>query len=111
DVRGVRILVDTVRDCYAALGVVHGLWQYVPGEFDDYIATPKENYYRSIHTAVLGPEGKIVEVQIRTYEMHQQSELGVAAHWRYKEGIAADIDFDRKIAWLRSLLEWKDEVA
>ncbi|HEX7082468.1 MAG TPA: GTP diphosphokinase [Gammaproteobacteria bacterium] len=111
DVRGVRILVETVRDCYAALGVVHGLWQYVPGEFDDYIATPKENYYRSIHTAVLGPEGKIVEVQIRTYEMHQQSELGVAAHWRYKEGIAADIDFDRKIAWLRSLLEWKDEVA
>ncbi|HEY8555040.1 MAG TPA: GTP diphosphokinase [Burkholderiales bacterium] len=111
DVRGVRILVETVRDCYAALGVVHGLWQYVPGEFDDYIATPKENYYRSIHTAVLGPEGKIVEVQIRTYEMHQQSELGVAAHWRYKEGIAADVDFDRKIAWLRSLLEWKDEVA
>jgi GTP pyrophosphokinase len=111
DVRGVRVLTDTVRDCYAALGVVHGLWQYVPGEFDDYIATPKENYYRSIHTAVIGPQGKLVEVQIRTRDMHQQSELGVAAHWRYKESVAVDVSFDRKIAWLRSLLEWKDEIA
>jgi GTP pyrophosphokinase len=111
DIRGVRVLVASVRDCYAALGVVHGLWQHIPGEFDDYIATPKENNYRSIHTAVIGPEGKIVEVQIRTREMHQSSELGVAAHWRYKEGRAADESFDKKIAWLRSLLAWKDEVA
>jgi GTP pyrophosphokinase len=111
DVRAVRVLVDDVRDCYAALGVVHSAWQYVPGEFDDYIATPKENNYQSIHTAVIGPQGKTVEVQIRTQEMHRQSELGVAAHWRYKEGRRTDKQFDDKIAWLRSLLEWKDEVA
>jgi GTP pyrophosphokinase len=111
DVRAVRILVDDVRDCYAALGIVHSLWQYLPGEFDDYIATPKENNYRSIHTAVIGPEGKTVEVQIRTHEMHQESEFGVAAHWRYKEGAKTDTGFDSKIAWLRQLLEWKDEVA
>jgi GTP pyrophosphokinase len=111
DVRAVRVLVDGIRDCYAALGVVHTLWQHIPGEFDDYIATPKENHYRSIHTAVIGPQGKTVEVQIRTHEMHQQSELGVAAHWRYKEGRLGDKSYDSKIAWLRSLLEWKDEVA
>ena len=111
DVRAVRVLVDSIRDCYAALGVVHTLWQHIPGEFDDYIATPKENHYRSIHTAVIGPQGKTVEVQIRTQEMHQQSELGVAAHWRYKEGARTDSGYDAKIAWLRSLLEWKDEVA
>ena len=110
DVRAVRILVNDVRDCYAALGVVHSLWQHVPGEFDDYIATPKENNYRSIHTAVIGPQGKNVEVQIRTHDMHNQSELGVAAHWRYKEGARHDKGFDDKIAWLRSLLEWKDEL-
>jgi len=111
DVRAVRVLVDDIRDCYAALGVVHSLWQYIPGEFDDYIATPKENNYRSIHTAVIGPEGKTVEVQIRTRDMNRLSELGVAAHWRYKEGAKQDKGFDDKIAWLRSLLEWKDEVA
>ncbi len=111
DVRAVRVLVDNIRDCYGALGVVHSLWQHIPGEFDDYIATPKENSYRSIHTAVIGPEGKTVEVQIRTREMHDQSELGVAAHWRYKEGARADKSYDAKIAWLRSLLKWKDEVA
>ncbi len=111
DVRAVRVLVGDVRDCYGALGAVHTNWQHIPGEFDDYIATPKENNYRSIHTAVIGPEGKIVEVQIRTHEMHSQSELGVAAHWRYKEGVRIDQGFDAKIAWLRSLLEWKDEVA
>ena len=110
DVRAVRILVNDVRDCYAALGVVHSLWQHVPGEFDDYIATPKENNYRSIHTAVIGPQGRNVEVQIRTHDMHNQSELGVAAHWRYKEGAKHDKGFDDKIAWLRSLLEWKDEL-
>ncbi len=111
DVRGVRILVDSIRDCYTALGVVHSLWQYIAGEFDDYIATPKENDYQSIHTAVIGPQGKTVEVQIRTHEMHQRNELGVAAHWRYKEGSGGDDAFDRKIAWLRQLLEWKDDIA
>jgi len=111
DVRGVRILVNEISECYTALGVVHSLWQYISGEFDDYIATPKENNYRSIHTAIIGPEGKIVEVQIRTYEMHRQNELGVAAHWRYKEGSEANRQFDEKIGWLRQLLEWKDDVA
>jgi len=111
DVRAVRVLVDSIRDCYAALGVAHTLWQHIPGEFDDYIATPKENHYRSIHTAVIGPQGKTVEVQIRTHEMHRESELGVASHWRYKEGARADKGYDAKIAWLRSLLEWKDEIA
>ncbi len=111
DVRGVRILVDTVADCYKALGVVHGLWQYIAGEFDDYIATPKENDYQSIHTAVIGPEGRTVEVQIRTHAMHEHNELGVAAHWQYKEGTSADEAMNRRVAWLRQLLEWKDEIA
>jgi GTP pyrophosphokinase len=111
DLRGARVLVDSVADCYAALGVVHTHWTAVPGEFDDYIATPKENHYQSIHTAVLGPEGKIVEVQIRTREMHERNELGIAAHWRYKEDKRADGAIDRKVAWLRQLMEWKDEVA
>lgn len=111
DVRAVRVLVETVRDCYAALGVVHSLWQPVPGEFDDYIATPKENHYRSLHTAVIGPEGKTVEVQIRTHEMHREAEYGLAAHWRYKEELKADEGYQRKLAWLRSLLEWKDQVS
>lgn len=111
DVRAVRVLVNDIRDCYAALGVVHSLWQPVPGEFNDYIATPKENNYRSIHTAVIGPEGKMVEIQIRTHEMHTQAEWGVAAHWRYKEGLRPDKQFDSKISWLRSLLDWKDEIA
>ncbi|MGH8299226.1 MAG: bifunctional (p)ppGpp synthetase/guanosine-3',5'-bis(diphosphate) 3'-pyrophosphohydrolase [Steroidobacteraceae bacterium] len=105
DVRAVRIIVGTVRDCYAALGVVHGLWSYIPGEFDDYIATPKDNFYRSIHTAVIGPQGKSVEVQMRTREMHEHAELGVAAHWTYKEGVAADAQYQRKIEWVRRLLE------
>ena len=113
--RAVRILVDSVRDCYTALGVVHHLWTPLPGEFDDYIAKPKANDYRSLHTAVIGPEGKPLEVQIRTHEMHRHSEYGVAAHWRYKEGGAAaerrDARFDDKIAWLRQILDWKDAVA
>lgn len=92
------------------LGIVHSMWQYITGEFDDYIATPKENNYQSIHTAVIGPEGKTIEVQIRTHDMHKQNELGVAAHWRYKEGSAQDTKFDDKISWLRQLMEWKDEV-
>ena len=111
DMRAVRILVREIKDCYAALGAVHTLWRPIPGEFDDYIATPKENNYRSLHTAVIGPEGKAVEVQIRTHDMHQESEYGVAAHWRYKEGRAPADSFDRKIAWLRQLLDWKDELA
>jgi GTP pyrophosphokinase len=105
DIRAVRILVDDVANCYAALGVVHNLWSYLPGEFDDYIANPKDNDYRSLHTAVIGPDGKTLEIQIRTVEMHRQAELGVAAHWRYKEGGGAPGAFDQKIQFLRQLLE------
>ena len=104
DVRAVRIVTASVEDCYAALGIVHGRWHYIPGEFDDYIATPKDNLYRSLHTAVLGPSAVPVEIQIRTREMHDHAELGVAAHWRYKEGAARDAAYDRKIEWLRELL-------
>jgi GTP pyrophosphokinase len=109
DIRAVRLLVDTVGDCYAALGIVHNLWSYIPGEFDDYIANPKENDYQSLHTAVIGPEGKTVEIQIRTHEMHRHAELGVAAHWRYKEGGGAPAAFDQKISFLRQLLEPTDD--
>jgi len=105
DVRAVRVVVGSVPDCYAALGVVHGLWTYIPGEFDDYIATPKGNYYRSIHTAVIGPQARSVEVQIRTREMHEHAELGVAAHWTYKEGGSRDAQYEQKIQWVRRLLE------
>ena len=111
DVRAVRILVPDLRDCYTALGMVHNLWQPIPGEFDDYIAHPKSNGYRSLHTAVIGPRDLAIEVQIRSTEMHQHSELGVAAHWRYKEGGKSDSKFDEKIAWLRQILEWKEDVA
>jgi GTP pyrophosphokinase len=110
DARAVRILVNDVKDCYAALGVVHNLWIPVPKEFDDYIAKPKGNDYRSLHTAVTGPEDKVVEVQIRTHEMHRHSEMGVAAHWRYKEGAKRDAPYEEKIAWLRQILEWKNDV-
>jgi len=105
DIRAVRLMVKDVAACYAALGVVHTLWRHIPKEFDDYIATPKENNYRSLHTAVIGPEGRTLEVQIRTPEMHQQAELGIAAHWRYKEGGPQDQSFEQKIAWLRQLLD------
>lgn len=108
DLRAVRIVCESVAECYAALGVVHGHWPYIRGEFDDYIATPKDNFYRSIHTAVIGPAGVPVEVQIRTLEMHQQAELGVAAHWRYKEGGARDASFEKKIEWVRRLLDTPD---
>jgi GTP pyrophosphokinase len=104
DLRAVRIVTRNIADCYTVLGIVHGHYSYIPGEFDDYIATPKDNLYRSIHTAVLGPEGKAVEVQIRTSEMHDQAELGLAAHWRYKESRAHDVSYDRKIEWVRKLL-------
>jgi GTP pyrophosphokinase len=114
DVRAVRVIVPDVKDCYAALGVVHNLWQPIPKEFDDYISRPKGNLYQSLHTAVLGPQGKTLEVQIRTAEMHRQAEFGIAAHWRYKEGgkpTRAEGVFEQKIAWLRELLAWRDEVA
>lgn len=104
DIRAARILVGSVADCYAALGMVHSLWPFIPGEFDDYIATPKDNLYRSIHTAVSGPGGQPVEIQIRTHEMHADSERGVAAHWRYKEGGRGDQAYERKINQLRTLL-------
>ena len=104
DIRAARVLVDTVAECYAALGVVHSLWQFIPGEFDDYIATPKDNLYRSIHTAVIGPGNQPVEIQIRTHEMHAHSERGVAAHWTYKEGGRSDQAYARKINQLRALL-------
>jgi GTP pyrophosphokinase len=125
DVRGVRVLVEDVRECYAALGLVHSLWTPLPKEFDDYIAKPKPNNYRSLHTAVVGPDGKVLEVQIRTHEMHRHNEYGVAAHWRYKEagGSRADearsrgesrrsvASFEERVGWLRQILEWRDELA
>ena len=105
DVRAVRVFVNDVAQCYAALGVVHHLWPYLPGEFDDYVANPKENHYQSLHTAVIGPGGKTLEVQIRTFDMHRHAELGVAAHWRYKEGSGPAGAFDQKIRFLRQMLE------
>ena len=111
DVRGVRIIVNEVKDCYATLGIVHSLWSPIPGEFDDFIATAKDNMYQSLHTAVVAPGGKPLEVQIRTHEMHRTAELGIAAHWRYKEQQARrDVAFENKIAWLRSLMDWRQEV-
>ncbi|MCE1241059.1 MAG: bifunctional (p)ppGpp synthetase/guanosine-3',5'-bis(diphosphate) 3'-pyrophosphohydrolase [Azonexaceae bacterium] len=113
DVRALRIIVDDIKDCYTALGIVHNLWVPISKEFDDYISKPKGNHYRSLHTAVSCPDGRSLEIQIRTWEMHKHAELGVAAHWRYKEGAKAPgaDDYDEKIAWLRQLLTWKDEVA
>jgi GTP pyrophosphokinase len=114
DVRALRVIVATPKDCYTALGVVHNLWQPIPQEFDDYISRPKGNDYQSLHTAVTGPGGRTLEVQIRTEEMHRHAEFGVAAHWRYKEKGApakGGDAFERKIAWLRQLLAWRDEVA
>jgi GTP pyrophosphokinase len=111
DVRAVRVVVATIPECYAALGIAHQLWPYIPGEFDDYIATPKGNGYRSIHTAVIGPQAKSVEVQIRSREMHEHAELGVAAHWTYKEGGPRDAQYQRKIEWVRRLLEPPDSAA
>jgi len=110
DVLGVRVIVDEKKDCYGALGVIHTMWHPIPGEFDDYIATPKESMYQSIHTAVLGPDGHPLEIQIRTAEMHHVAEYGIAAHWRYKEGARPDPNVEAKIAWLRQLMDWRDEV-
>jgi len=109
DARAVRVLTDTTADCYHVLGIVHGLWPHIPKEFDDYIATPKGNDYQSIHTAVVGPKGRTIEIQIRTHEMEEHAELGVAAHWRYKEGGTSDQRFEQKIAWLRRILDSKEE--
>ncbi len=111
DVRAVRVIVERDADCYAALGVVHSLWHHIPKEFDDYIANPKENDYRSLHTAVVGPGGQTVEVQIRSRDMHEYAELGIAAHWHYKEGGRYDPNIEQRVAWLRQLLEWKEEEA
>jgi len=112
DVRAVRILVPEVRDCYAALGIVHTLWRHIPNEFDDYIANPKENGYQSLHTAVIGSEGKVMEVQIRTRQMHEEAELGVCAHWLYKgmDRGNKSVGYDAKINWLRQVLEWQEEL-
>ena len=113
DVRAVRVVVERVQDCYSALGIVHTEWQHIAKEFSDYVATPKANGYQSIHTVVLGPQGKSVEVQIRTKQMDDDAELGVAAHWRYKEGNASgkSNSFDDKVGWLRKILQWQDDVA
>jgi len=117
DVRAVRIIVDELQDCYSALGIVHTSWQHLHNEFDDYVATPKPNGYQSIHTVVIGPEGKSVEIQIRTQQMHDDSEMGVAAHWRYKEGstVTKGSDkksgFDDKISWLKKILQWQEDVS
>lgn len=109
DLRAVRVLVENITDCYTVLGIVHGLWRHIPGEFDDYIATPKNNMYQSIHTAVIGPDEKTFEVQVRTHDMHHHAELGVAAHWRYKENKHHDADFERRVVWMRHWLEYKED--
>ena len=112
DIRAVRIIAERLQDCYAALGVVHAHWKHIPNEFDDYIATPKPNGYQSIHTVTLGKQGKTIEIQIRTHKMHDDAELGVAAHWRYKEGAAVSRSaYEERINWLRKILQWQEEVA
>jgi len=111
DIYAIRILVNEVRDCYAALGVVHSLWRPIPNQFDDYIAVPKPNLYQSLHTAVIAMDGNPLEIQIRTHAMHQTSEVGIAAHWRYKEGSRSDREYDAKLAWLRQVMEWQRDVS
>jgi guanosine-3',5'-bis(diphosphate) 3'-pyrophosphohydrolase len=110
DIRGVRIIVPDAPSAYSTLGVIHTNWRPIPGQFDDYIAVPKDNFYQSLHTAVLYDDGKTLEIQIRTPEMHQNAELGIAAHWRYKEGAPRDEAFEKKILWFRSLMEWRQDV-
>jgi GTP pyrophosphokinase len=111
DQLAVRVLVQTIPDCYTALGVIHSIWRPLPGQFDDYIANPKESLYQALHTTVLAVDGRPLEIQIRTHEMHQVAEYGVAAHWRYKEGLRQDQKFDAKVAWLRQLMDWQKDVA
>jgi guanosine-3',5'-bis(diphosphate) 3'-pyrophosphohydrolase len=112
DVIGIRLIIpgDRSQDCYGALGIIHQMWHPIPGEIDDYIATPKQSMYQSLHTAVIGPDGRALEIQIRTRQMHEVAEYGVAAHWRYKEGKRNDAKLEAKVAWLRQLLEWQTEV-
>lgn len=111
DVRGIRVIVPDIPSCYATLGVIHTNWRPIPGAFDDYIANPKDNFYRSLHTAVIFDDGKTLEFQIRTPEMHHNAEYGIAAHWRYKEGTSRDEDYEKRILWLRSLMEWRQDVS
>jgi GTP pyrophosphokinase len=112
DIRALRIIADRLQDCYAALGIVHSYFRHIPKEFDDYIATPKQNGYQSIHTVVVGPQGKSIEIQIRTQQMHQDAELGVAAHWKYKEGASSkQASADERVNWLRKILQWQEEMA
>jgi GTP pyrophosphokinase len=111
DLLAVRVLVDTVTDCYTALGVVHGMWRPLPGSFDDYIANPKESMYQSLHTTVMALNAQPIEVQIKTYEMHRSAEYGIAAHWRYKEGSKRDSRYEERLAWLRQLLDWQREIS
>jgi GTP pyrophosphokinase len=110
DVRAVRVIMSDKPTCYYALGVIHNLWRPIPGQFDDYIATPKDNFYQSLHTAVVYDDGKTLEVQIRTLEMHEEAEYGIAAHWRYKEGAKRDEAFEKRIKWLRSLMDWRQDL-
>jgi guanosine-3',5'-bis(diphosphate) 3'-pyrophosphohydrolase len=110
DLRGVRLIVPDIPSCYAALGVIHTHWKPIPHEFDDYIAAPKDNFYQSLHTAIIYDDGKSVEIQIRTPEMDQNAELGIAAHWRYKEGVARDINYEQRVNWLRRLMDWRHDV-
>ena len=110
DVRAVRILVANVPTCYSVLGLIHTKWRPIPGEFDDYIAAPKDNFYQSLHTAVIFDDGKTLEIQIRTQEMHENAEYGIAAHWRYKEGAPRDENYESRIMWLRQVMEWMQEV-
>ncbi len=110
DVRAVRVLVDSIAECYTALGIIHGLWRHIPQEFDDYIATPKANLYQSIHTVVIGDDERPLEIQIRTHDMHEHAERGVAAHWRYKEQRGQNMDLERRIEWMRQWLEQREDI-